>query len=211
MINKFKNLTPFKILFLSFSFVISIFLFSTLTIFFIESYYKSSNKLINQTFYIEDFELYSIVLDDGKYLSSDSDPQMVLEKDLCITDIVITADFSIHPGEMVAYYTTKEGEGFSSGNRVWFIKNEDGTYTADFTLLKNVNSIRIDPTNVSANYIDIESITINTQKSFTEYFKITPTRIYHLFLISFLISIIIGFFKEVSASFNFSALFFVKK
>ncbi len=197
MIEKIKNLTPIKIIVFSFSLVLSVFLISTLFIFLFESFLRLTGKLETIVLYKDDFELVSIVEKENGLVSSDADPQLIIEKDMYITSVTLDIEYSLYPGEVTLYYTTKDGQGFSSDNRSWFTKTQDTIYFSDLFFAVNTKSIRIDPTDSAANFMNIKSITINKEKSFIEYFSISPTRIYHFILYSLLLASVTMFSKEV--------------
>ncbi len=197
MIQKLKNLTPVKIVLLSFSIVLAIFLISTSAIFLIETAFRLTGKIQTITLDENDFELISIVENENGLVSSDADPQLIRTEDMYITSITMDIEYSLYPGEVTLYYTTKSDQGFSSNNRAWFTKTGENTYTSDLFFMINSKSIRIDPTDSAANFMDIKSITINEEKSFFEYFSINQTRIYHFMLYSLLLSSTIAFLREV--------------
>ncbi len=197
IVNKFKNLSFIKIILLSFSLVISTFILLTLFIFGLESYYRMTGKLETLVLEMTDFEYIAIVRSGEHLITSDADPQLLRTDDIYITNITLDIEYSLYPGEVTLYYTTNEGEGFSSKNRAWFTKTDETIYKTDFFFPVKTNSIRIDPTDLAGNIIETNSIIINEEKSFFEYFKITPSRIYYLFLYSFLLSSIFGLAVEI--------------
>ncbi len=197
ILNKFKNLTPVKILVFSFSLVLSSFVLLTLFIFLLESYYKMTGKLETIVLEVSDFEYSSIVEKNGLLIASDSDPQLILETDMYITNITLDIEYSQYPGEVSFYYATKEGQGFSSNKRAGFSKADETIYKSNLLLPIYTTAIRIDPTDLAGNILTPYSITINENQSFSEYFKITPTRIYYFVLYSLLIASLLGFLKDI--------------
>lgn len=163
-----------------------------------EAVSRANGSMETFTLYADDFELIGIVKnEDGSYKSTDWDPQMVLVRDMKVARITIDGTFSISPGEMLAYYTQKEGQGFAAEKRYWFYADEgsDTAYTASMPL-KNLKSVRIDPTTFAGNTMEINSITFNAPKSFVQYFAVDASHIFKLMVYSCLIGAAITMIKE---------------
>lgn len=191
MIKKLNKLSSFKILIIT-AFVIAVLWFCKSSFLLCaEQILRLSGRMETVTLTAEDFVLSGIVpAENGGYISTDGDPQMILESQMYISGISLNSTFSVKPGEMLVYYTQKEGQGFSAAKRYWFYADENSqtSYTADFGTVKKMKSIRIDPTTFAANNMSLESVTINPPKSILSFYKISFADIFKWGCFSALIS-----------------------
>ena len=150
----------------------------------------------------DDFELIGInKLDDGVYISTDHDCQMLYNCDTMVSRITINSNFAVDPGEVIVYYTQKEGQGFHPDKRYWFYPDNEGIYTANIPLRK-IFGVRIDPTIMAANTMTIDSIVFNAPKSFGQFFAVNGADIFRLFLYSTLVSAVITLLREFFDGFS---------
>ena len=162
-----------------------------------EAVSRSSGKMQTVTLSAQDFQLIGIKdAANGGLISTDADPQMVLECSTKMARITLNCTFAIEPGEMVVYYTQKAGQGFHPNKRYRFYATEDGSYTADMPL-RHIETIRIDPTNIAANTMNVDSVVLNAPKSFGQFFAVDAGDIFNLILYSTLISALITLSKEI--------------
>lgn len=163
-----------------------------------ESFLRSTGKMETVTYTADDFELIGIVkTEDGQYLTTDGDPQLVMDIDMPVVRISMECTFSVSPGEMLVYYSEADGRVYSAGKRYWFYADSaDKTlYTAQMPV-KNLKSVRIDPTTVAANVMTIESITFNAPKAAGEFFKVEFKNIFNLMVYSALMATVVTLIKE---------------
>ncbi len=193
MIKKIKNLSAIQLIALCMA-VISVFWILKNGISFAME--KSSAEI--QVLSADDFELVGIIKNEnGEYISTDGDPQLILTKEMKVARISIVGQFSVTPGEMLVYYTQKDGQGFAPHKRYWFYKeDQSNVYTASMPL-KKLKSIRIDPTTFAGNTMTIEQIIINKPKNIIEYFKPTVRDIFNLIIYSCIISSIVYLLKDL--------------
>ena len=69
--------------------------------------------------------------------------------------------------------------------------------------LKNLASIRIDPTTIAGNSMEIESIVLNSPKSFIEFFAVDFKNIFNLLVYSAIIATVITLINETFSGFSF--------
>lgn len=195
---KLKNLTGAKLIILCAAILCVLWLGKNMFAFGYETFARSAGKMETVTISADDFVLSGIVKrDDGSYITTDGDPQIILEKEMKISRITLNSTFSVSPGEMVVYYSEKEGQGYSAAKRYWFYTDASGenSYTAHMKT-KNYKSIRIDPTALAGNIMQIESVVINSPKSFGEYFAVNFKNIFNLLVYSAVLATVITLVKE---------------
>jgi hypothetical protein len=114
-----------------------------------------------------------------------------------VSRITLNSTFTVAPGEMVVYYSEKDGQGYSANKRYWFYPDASGdnSYTVSMPI-KNLKSVRIDPTTIAGNAMEIESIVFNNPKSFVEFFKIDFKNIFNLLVYSAIMATVITLVKE---------------
>lgn len=195
---KIKNLSAIQLIALCMA-TISVLWICKNTVYFVMEKTGAKTEVLSA----DDFELVGIIKDEnGNYVSTDSDPQLILKKDMKIARVSIVGEFSVNPGEMVVYYTQKEGQGFAPHKRYWIYKESDSnTYTASMPL-KKLKSLRIDPTTFAGNTMQIKEIVLNKPKAFIEYFKPTFSDIFNLIVFSCVISSIICLLKDLFKSYD---------
>ncbi len=198
MIKKIENFTLKKMVAFSMAVIIILFLTINFGIFLIEAYQSATHQLQKIVLSPEDFEFYAIEEVDGNYVSIIDDSQLLLNKEMVISNVTLDISYQIDPGEVTLYYANTGEGAYSNSKRIWFNLQEDGLYTAEFYLAKRVDSIRIDPTIYGGNVMQINSITFNEPKSFISYFSITPVRIYFFLICTLLLTAFFSFIKEIA-------------
>jgi hypothetical protein len=190
---KIKNM-PFILLTVNIGVMLCVFfLICGVKNFTVEMVSKKNGTLSEKTYTAEDFDLVGFKLsDDGGYITTDNDPQMILNYGEKLTTVTLKARFSLYPGEIVMYYTTNSEEAFSERKRIWAKTENENEYV--FSLpVKKVYGVRIDPTIYPANNIEFGDIKFNRKKSFFDYFKVEYEDIYNLVIYSLLISAVVKF------------------
>lgn len=198
MIKKLKNLNGAKLIVFCAAVLCVLWFGKNAIAFGAETAARASGKMQTVTLSADDFDLIGIVkTENGSYVTTDSDPQLVLNGDMEISRITLNCTFTVSPGEMVVYYSQKDGQGYSATKRYWFYPDSTSlsSYTAQMQL-DNYKSIRIDPTTVAGNTMEIESIVINGHKSLGEYFAVSFKNIFNLLVYSCLMATVITLAKE---------------
>ena len=207
MIKKLKNLSGARLIALCAVLLCVLWLGKNLFAFGAETAARASGKMQTVTLSAEDFFLSGIAKTDSGYITTDGDPQLILEGDMKISRITLNCTFSVTPGEMVVYYSEKDGQGYSSAKRYWFYADSENldSYTASIPM-KNLKSIRIDPTTVAGNTMTIDSIVLNSPKAIGEYFAISFKTVFNLLVYSCLLATVITLVRE-----TFDGLFAKRK
>lgn len=207
MIKKLKNLNGAKLIAVCAALLCVLWFGKNLFAFGHETLLRATGKMETVTLSAEDFVLSGIEKTENGYITTDWDPQLILEKDMKIARITLNCTFSVSPGEMVVYYTEKDGQGYSAAKRYWFYADSDSfaRYTAQLPV-KSYKSIRIDPTAIAGNAMTIDSIVLNRTKTFGEYFAVSFKNIFNLLVYSCLLATVITLAKE-----TFDGLFTKRK
>ena len=195
---KLKNLNGIKLVAFCAVLLCLLWLGKNAAVFGYESYLRSGGKMQTVTYSPDDFELIGIVkTENGEYKTTDGDPQLVMDIDMPVARISMECTFSVDPGEMLVYYSEADGRVYSAGKRYWFYAGEENKtlYTAQMPV-KNLKSVRIDPTTVAANTMTIENITFNAPKSIGGFFKVEFKDIFNLMVYSAVIATVITLIKE---------------
>lgn len=199
---KIKNLAGIKLVLLCAVLLCLVWLGKNAITFGTESFLRATGRMQTVTLSAQDFELIGIKqLESGSFVSTDADPQMVGICGMPLARITLSCSFAVDPGEMMVYYTQSADQAFHPNKRYRFYADGNGSYTATMPL-KKVDALRIDPTNLAANTMTIDSITLNAPKSFGQFFAVNAGDIFNLILYSTLISALITLLKEVFAGFG---------
>lgn len=163
-----------------------------------ENIARSNETLVQSRMTAADFQQFSLKADGDMLIATDSDPQLIWQADQKITNIKFYMETSLYPGEIVVYYTTKDGEGFSENKRLWAqpVNGEDNWYTVEIGL-KNVRSLRIDPTMYAGNQMKFGAFIINEEKTLSDYIAPDVRRIFNLLLYTGIISSVLRFVQEI--------------
>lgn len=195
----FKKLKGRQLLVCSVAFFVAIFFLRSFITFSIEGIARLTGKMETVVLSVEDFENVSLVGgENGKVLSTDADPQLILTRDMKVARISFKMETTIHPGEVIMYYATKEGQGFSPLKRNWFFLSTSGEdkYETSFRL-KNIKALRIDPTTVAGNEMKISEIIFNEPKSVFQYFKVEFIDVFKLIVYSCILASVMMLVQEI--------------
>lgn len=174
-----RHLHKKRLLVLSIAFVLVCYLAGCTFILLRDSSRIQNGILQQKTLVLEDFTFESVQIlesENGKqrFVSTDHDPQLIytIDGQTPFAPGIVSFDAQPHlpSGEMVLYYTTKAGQGFSDTRRVWAFQQSDGSWQFDLTG-KLVYAIRLDPDSVQAGVVwQVNSITIGMQKPAISYY-----------------------------------------
>lgn len=195
---KLKNLTGAKLIIFCAAVLCVLWLGKNVAAFGYESFLRSTGKMETVTYSADDFELIGIVkTEKGEYVTTDGDPQLVMDIDMPVARISMECTFTVDPGEMLVYYSEADGRVYSAGKRYWFYAGSDNKtlYTAQMPV-KNLKSVRLDPTTIAGNTMTIENITFNGPKAIGEFFKVEFRDIFNLLVYSALLAAVITLAKE---------------
>lgn len=131
------------------------------------------------------------------YVVSNHDPQMLSETPQAFTSLKFYMESSMHPGEVVMYYSTEKAPGYSEHRRLWAtsVDGEPNWYLIE-TPVKNVTALRLDPTMYIGNELTFGDFIFNREKSFGDFFEITSGRMYELIVYTAVISSCLRWLQE---------------
>ncbi|MBQ8604965.1 MAG: hypothetical protein IJ410_09025 [Oscillospiraceae bacterium] len=125
------------------------------------------------------------------------DPQLLMETPQAFTSLKFYMESSMHPGEVVLYYSTEKAPGYSEHRRLWAtsVDGEPNWYLIE-TPVKNVTALRLDPTMYIGNELIFGDFIFNREKSFGDFFEITTGRVYELIVYTAIISSCLRWLQE---------------
>ena len=178
--------------------LVAVYLLSGLLAFVTENAARKDGSLANYTVRAEDFAWSGIENRDGVLITTDLDPQMIMEKDQKLISIKFYMESSAYPGEMAAYYTEPGDQAFSVQKRVWIRPDQGETnwYIME-TGMKNITAIRLDPTMYAGNILTFGGFIFNREKSFGDYFALSYSDVYNFILYTGIISSVLKFLQEM--------------
>lgn len=96
------------------------------------------------------------------FTSDSTDPKLIFENlHTPVRHVRLLADFATDPGEMDLFYTTREGQGFSTRGRVLGVPQADGSFLYTLPPFTGVLSLRIDLGTAGGNAIVLREIVLN--------------------------------------------------
>lgn len=195
-----KNMAKFSdknIILSCFVFFFLLFLMGDFITFAAETIAFKTGKLVTQEIKVEDMEWVSMEQKGEYIVATDGDPQFILQPKTLVARIDFTVKYSVNPGEILLYYSSKEGQGFSDRKRFWArpVENFDNCYRVDMGI-KRVNSLRLDPTMAAGNHMKMEKIIINSPKSFVDYFSINSGDFFDVTVFSLILASFLKLVKE---------------
>ncbi len=140
---------------------------------------------------------FEYIGDGYKYVVTNHDPQMLSETPQAFTSLKFYMESSMHPGEVVMYYSTEKAPGYSEHRRLWAnsVDGEPNWYLIE-TPVKNVTALRLDPTMYIGNELVFGDFIFNREKSFGDFFEITSGRVYELIVYTAVISSCLRWLQE---------------
>ncbi len=197
MVNRLKNISSRAIILGTALMLTAAFIFSGLFAFVSESSARKSGDMYSYSLQAEDFVWNGIANKDGVVITTDNDPQMVLETPMKFTSLRFYMKSSIYPGEMVVYYTEPGDAAFSVQKRLWIAPaNQPGWYILE-TPMKTVTALRIDPTMYAGNVLDFGEFIFNQEKAFLDYFTVSYGDFFNLIVYTGIISSVLKFLQEM--------------
>ena len=169
------------------------------------SYYKETTarkngSLVEYKLSVEDFVYDGMRQKNGSWQTTDGDPKMMINISGMFTGITFTADYLVYPGDIILYYFTQPGEGFSPRKRLYVSQDEDNPQLYHCYMPATcVVDIRLDPTTLAGNIIDFDSIVVNPPRALSDYLTITPYHMMMWIVYSLLLGAIFRFIQEFFA------------
>ena len=197
MLDKIKKISSFHIILFTAIMLIALFAARGVAYFAIESSAVKNGSLENYTLSAEDFVWNGVRNKDGVIITTDNDPQLLLETQQAFTSVEFYMESSLYPGEMVVYYTEPGDEGFSPRKRLWITPSDQQNWYVVETGMKNITSLRIDPTMYAGNVLTFGDFVFNTEKSIGDYFAVSYGDVYNLIIYTGIISSVLKFLQEI--------------
>ncbi len=198
MVDRLKNISSRRIIAGTALALVAGFIAGGLLGFVTESAARKNGSLSTQVLQAEDFSWSGIEVKNGETITTDYDPQMITEFNGKLTSVRFYMEYSSYPGEMTVYYTEPGDAGFSVQKRLWIapVQGQAGWYEVE-TSMKNVASLRIDPTMYAGNVLSFGDFIINGEKTFADYFAFSYGDIFNLILYTGIVSSVLKFLQEM--------------
>lgn len=146
---------------------------------------------------VEDFVVDGMRQSGDSWQTTDSDPKMMCNISGDFTGITFKADYLVYPGDIILYYFTQPGEGFSPRKRLYVSQDKDNPAVYHCSMPATyVVDIRLDPTTIAGNVIDFDYITINPPLTLADYLAVTPYTLLMWGIYSLLLAAIFRFVQE---------------
>lgn len=197
MVNRLKSISSRAIILGTALMLIAIFIAGGLFAFVSESSARKSGDLRSYNLQSQDFVWNGIADKDGIVITTDNDPQMLLETPMEFTSLKFYMKSSIYPGEMVVYYTEPGDAAFSVQKRLWIVPTDQPNWYILETPMKTVTALRIDPTMYAGNVLDFGDFIFNEEKTFTDYFAVSYGDFFNLIVYTGIISSVLKFLQEM--------------
>lgn len=197
MLDKIKKISSFHIILFTAIMLIALFAARGVAYFIIESSAVKNGSLKSYTLSAEDFVWNGVRNKDGVIITTDNDPQLLLEGVQKFTSVEFYMESSLYPGEMVVYYTEPGDAGFSQRKRLWITPSDQQNCYVVETAMKDVTSLRIDPTMYAGNVLTFGDFVFNTEKSIGDYFAVSYGDVYNLIIYTGIISSVLKFLQEI--------------
>ena len=197
MVNRLKNISSRAIILGTALVLVASFIFSGLFAFVSESSARKNGDLCSYTLKADNFTWSGIANKDGTVVTTDNDPQMLLEAPMKFTSLRFYMKSSIYPGEMVVYYTEPGDAGFSVQKRLWIVPSDQPGWYVLEAPMKTVTSLRIDPTMYAGNILDFGEFIFNEEKAFSDYFAVSYGDFFNLIVYAGIISSVLKFLQEM--------------
>lgn len=198
MVDKLKNISSRRIIAGTAIALVLLFVAGGMFAFVTESSARKNGSLSTQVMQAEDFAWSGIAVKDGVTITTDNDPQMIMEYSGRLTSIKFYMEYSIYPGEMCIYYKNSDVPEYSATKRLWItpVQGQPGWYTMETSML-DVATIRIDPTMYAGNILEFGDFIFNEEKSFADYFTVSYGDIFNLILYTGVVSSVLKFLQEM--------------
>ena len=197
MVDKLKNLSSRTIIIGTAIILTAVFLLNGCISFLSESSARKDGSLLSKKMSAADFVWNGIAEKEGVIITTDNDPQMILDGELKFSSLRFYMESTVYPGEMVIYYTEKGDAGFSAQKRLWIVPDSQMNWYIVETPMKSVTSLRIDPTMYAGNILEFGDFIFNEEKSLGEYFDISYGDIFNLVIYTGIISSVLKFLQEI--------------
>ena len=197
MVKKIEKIRSWQIILFSALLLVSLFLgWGTLNLA-RETAARKDGRLQERTVDLMRFLQMGVEWDGTVFKVTNYDPQLLMEQPQAFTSLKFYMESSMHPGEVVMYYSTEKAPGYSEHRRLWAtsVDGEPNWYIVE-TPVKDVTALRLDPTMYIGNELMFGDFIFNREKSIGDYFTVTPGRVYELIVYTALISSCLRWLQE---------------
>ncbi len=158
---------------------------------------RKDGSLVTIDMAVEDFVIDGMRQSGDSWQTTDGDPKMMCNISGGFTGISFKADYLVYPGDIILYYLTQPGEGFSQQKRLYVSQDKDDRTIYHCSMPATyVVDIRLDPTTIAGNVIDFDSVTINPPLTLADYLAVTPYNLLMWGIYSLLLAAIFHFVQE---------------
>ena len=197
MVDKIKKISSRAIIIFTAFLLVALFIAKGLYGYITEASARKNGSLSQYTVGATDFVWNGIVEKAGQVITTDNDPQMVLETQDKFTSVRFYMESSIYPGEMCVYYTQPGDEAFSVQKRLWIVPTDQTGWYMVETSMMDVTSLRIDPTMYAGNVLTFGDFIFNEEKTFGDYFAVSYGDVFDLIVYTGIISSVLKFLQEM--------------
>ena len=197
MIDKIKKISSPAIIVFTALLLVGLFVAKGLLGFVTEVSARKNGRLGQYTLSATDFHWNGIAEKEGQIITTDNDPQMILEESKKFTSLKFYMESSIYPGEMCVYYTQPGDRAFSVQKRLWIVPADQmGWYMVE-TSMMDITALRIDPTMYAGNMLTFGDFIFNEEKNFGDYFSVSYGDVFDLVVYTGIISSVLKFLQEI--------------
>jgi len=197
MVKKIEKIRSWQIILFSALLLVALFIGYGSVNYIRESSARKDGRLQRRTVDLMQFLQLGVEWDGQVFKVTNHDPQLVMEEAQSFTSLKFYMESSMHPGEVVLYYSTEKAPGYSEHRRLWAnsVDGEPNWYLIE-TPVKDVTALRLDPTMYIGNELMFGDFIFNREKSFGDFFEITSGRVYELIVYTALISSCLRWLQE---------------
>lgn len=197
MIDKIKRISSRRIITFTAIGLIAAFIVNGLVGYITETSARKNDSLSQYTISATDFVWNGIKVKEGVVITTDNDPQMLLETPQKFSSLKFYMECSIYPGEMCVYYTEPGDQAFSAHKRLWVVPTDQtGWYMVETSML-DVTALRLDPTMYAGNVLTFGDFIFNAEKTIGEYFEISYGHVFDFIIYTGIISSVLKFLQEM--------------
>lgn len=197
MIDKIKRISSRRIITFTAIGLVAAFIANGLLGYITETSARKNGSLSQYTVSATDFVWNGIKHKEGVVITTDNDPQMILETPQKFSSLKFYMECSIYPGEMCVYYTQPGDEAFSVQKRLWIVPTDQSNWYMVDTSMMDITALRIDPTMYAGNILGFGDFIFNEEKAFSDYFDISYGDVFDLIVYTGIISSVLKFLQEM--------------
>ena len=197
MVKKIEKIKSWQIILFSALLLVAVFVGTGLVRWSMDSAARKDGRLQAKTVDLFRFQPMGVEWDGQAFKVTNHDPQLLMEIPQAFTSLKFYMESSMHPGEVVMYYSTEKAPGYSEHRRLWAnsVDGEPNWYLIE-TPVKNITALRLDPTMYIGNELTFGDFIFNREKPVGDFFEITTGRVYELIVYTAIISSCLRWLQE---------------